>query len=486
MTPTVYVNRNPDDLHRFSQWQDWSVTVVGLGIAGFGCADALMQLGARVTVIDAGDGEKLRDRAQILELLGATVLLGHEGMAPSGTDLMIVSPGLRPASPLIVDALDRGIPVWGELELAWRLRHPDTAAAWLCVTGTNGKTTTTLMLESMLRAAGYRTESAGNIGHSLVDVVMHDELDVIAVEVGAPQLPFVYSMSPVAAVCLNIADDHIDHFGSMDAYVAAKARIFERTQEAAVYNVQDETTRRMVEEADVVEGCRAIGFTLGAPAPSMLGVVDDLLVDRAFLADRAESAQELGTVSDVRPMAPHNVANALAAAALARAFGVPAPAIREGLRAFTPAAHRIATVGTAAGVVYIDDSKATNTHAARTSLSAYESVVWIAGGMAKGQEFDDLVRSAAASLRAVVLLGVDRTVIADALARHAPDVPVIVVGNPETGAMAEVVQHAASLAQPGDTVLLAPGCASWDMFRDYTDRGRQFADAVAGLPGFAV
>ena len=370
MTPNVFIDKDPDHLHRFSQWSDWSVTVVGIGIAGFACADALAQLGARVTVVDAGDGERQRERAEILDVIGVTVRLGHEGGAPAGTDLLVVSPGLRPSAPIIVDAIDRGIPVWGELELAWRLRHPDSAAAWLCVTGTNGKTTATLMLESMLRAAGYRTVAAGNIGHSLVDVVMHDELDVIAIEVGAPQLPFVHTMSPVASVCLNIADDHIDHFGSMDAYVAAKARVYERTQEAAVYNVQDPVTLRMVEDADVIDGCRAIGFTLGAPSLSMLGVVDDLLVDRAFIPDRNESAQELGTIDDVRPKAPHNVANALAAAALARAFGVPPTAVRDGLRAFTPAAHRIATVGTAGGVTYVDDSKATNAHAAQTSLSA--------------------------------------------------------------------------------------------------------------------
>jgi UDP-N-acetylmuramoylalanine--D-glutamate ligase len=473
-----------DGLHRLSDWGQWSVTVAGIGVAGYACADALMQLGARVTIVDAGDGERQRERAAILEALGATVHLGHSGGAPEGTQLLVVSPGLRPDAPLIADALDRSVPVWGELELAWRLRHPDSAAAWLCVTGTNGKTTTTLMLESMLRAAGYRTAAAGNIGTSLVDVVMHDELDVIAIEVGAPQLPFVHSMSPVASVCLNIADDHIDHFGSMDAYVAAKARVYERTQEAAVYNVQDGATRRMVEEADVIEGCRAIGFTLGTPGPSMLGVVDDLLVDRAFVDDRATTAQELASVHDVRPLAPHNVANALAAAALARAFGVPPTAVRDGLRNFTPAAHRIALVGSVDGVAYVDDSKATNAHAAQTSLAAYEPIVWIAGGMAKGQEFDDLVQAARSRLRAVVLLGVDRDVIAQALGRHAPDVPVIVVASPDTGAMAEVVQHAASLAEPGDTVLLAPGCASWDMFRDYTDRGRQFAEAVAALPGY--
>jgi UDP-N-acetylmuramoylalanine--D-glutamate ligase len=486
MGAVVSGGTSADALCRASDWSAWDVTVAGIGIAGYSCADALMQLGARVTVVDAGDGERQREKGEILEALGVTVLLGHDGVLPDPCGLLVVSPGLRPSDPLIAQALDRGVPVWGELELAWRLRDPDHAAAWLCVTGTNGKTTTTLMLESILTAAKYRTVAAGNIGNPLVDVVMHDDLDVIAIEVGAPQLPFVHSMSPVASVCLNIADDHIDHFGSMDEYVAVKARVFERTQEAVVYNAADDRTLRMVEEADVIEGCRAIGFTLGTPTLSMLGVVDDLLVDRAFVEDRRNSAQELASVHDVHPFAPHNVANALAAAALARAFGVPAAAVQEGLRAFQPAAHRIAEVGSAAGVVFVDDSKATNTHAAQTSLAAFDPVVWIAGGMAKGQEFDDLVRSTVAHLRGVVLLGVDRDVIAGALARHAPDVPVIVVESRDTGAMVEVVQHAASLAQPGDTVLLAPGCASWDMFRDYTDRGRQFAAAAAALPGFTA
>lgn len=466
---------------RESDWTQVRVAVAGIGVAGYAAADALMQLGASVTVIDSADGDRQRERATILETLGARVLLGHHGPLPDA-DLLVVSPGLRPQDPLIVDALTRGVPVWGELELAWRLRSVEEPAAWLCVTGTNGKTTTTLMLESILRTAGYRAAAAGNIGTSLVDAVMHDSLDVIAVEVGAPQLPFVHTMSPVAAVCLNLAEDHIDHFGSMAAYTAAKARVYERVQDYAVYNVTDAATRRMVEDAEVVEGCRAVGFTLGIPDVSMVGVVDDLLVDRAFIDERVSSAVELARVSDVRPAAPHNVANALAAAALARGFGVPPASVRDGLRAFEPAAHRIAEVGTVAGVRYVDDSKATNAHAALTSLLAYPNVVWIAGGLAKGQDFDDLVRAARERLRGVVLLGADRDRIAQALARHAPDVPVLEVATVDTGAMADVVSRAAALAEAGDTVLLAPGCASWDMFRDYADRGRQFAEAVRALP----
>jgi UDP-N-acetylmuramoylalanine--D-glutamate ligase len=338
------------------------------------------------------------------------------------------------------------------------------------------------MLESILRAAGLRTASVGNIGVSLVDAVMDPiGFDVFAVEVGAPQLPFLFSASPVASVCLNLAPDHVDLFGSFEAYRDAKARIYNNTQIAAVYNVLDPETERMVEQADVIEGCRAIGFTLGVPGRSMLGVVDDLLVDRAFIENRAEAALELGSVDLVKPFAPHNVSNALAAAALARAYGVPATAIAEGLEQFQAAGHRIATVAEHDGVRWVDDSKATNCHAAQTSLLAYDSVVWIAGGMAKGQEFDDVVRLTADRMRGVVLLGVDRDKIRDALMRHAPNVPIVEVPRTDTGAMDDVVVAAAAMASAGDTVLLAPGCASWDMFTDYAHRGDSFADSIQRL-----
>ena len=466
---------------RDADWNGFAVSVIGLGIAGFACADALMQRGADVTIHDASDGPKQVERATILEILGAHIELGRPPMAPSDCQLVVVSPGVPPHADVMTDALARGIPVWGELELAWRLRG-ENPARWLFVTGTNGKTTTTLMLESILKAAGKKTAAVGNIGVSLVEAVTSGmAFDVFAVEVGAPQLPFVHTVSPHAAACLNVAEDHVDHFGSFEEYVAAKARVFERTQRACIYNVEDPATEQMVADALVVEGCRAIGFTLGAPGLSMVGVVDDILVDRAFIPNRSTHAQELATVEDVNPPAPHNIANALAAAALARAYGVSPGAVREGLRTFVPAGHRIAEVATIADVRYVDDSKATNGHAAATSLAAYESVVWIAGGLAKGQEFDELVIASANRLRAVVLLGQDRARIAEALARHAPEVPVHEVAASDTSAMAEVVRLAAAAAQPGDTVLLAPGCASWDMFRDYAARGDAFAEAVRAL-----
>ena len=214
----------------------------------------------------------------------------------------------------------------------------------------------------------------------------------------------------------------------------------------------------------------------------MVGVVEDLLVDRAFIPERQTSAAELCAVGDLASPAPHVVANALAAAALARAHGVPQVAVRDGLRSFRIDGHRIATVATHDEVTWVDDSKATNPHAAQSSLQAYDPVVWVAGGLAKGARFDDLVAAVRGRLRGVVLLGRDRGVIADALSRHAPDVPVIDTGADETeagsGPMERAVEAAARLARPGDTVLLAPGCASQDQFRNYGERGDAFAAAV--------
>jgi len=473
---------NFEELNRTSDWSQVRVCVVGLGVAGFAAADALINLNAKVVVIDAASGDRQKERATILEILGAEIRFGDDTKLPEDTDLLVLSPGVSPLAPIVAAAKAANVQIWGELELAWRLRDPAHPAPWLLVTGTNGKTTTTLMLESILLAAGKRTVAAGNIGRSLVEVVMDPTpWDVLAIEVGAPQLPFVYSMSPQAAVCLNLAQDHIDLFGSFEAYRDAKAKVYERCQVAAIFNVADEETIRMVEQAEVVEGCRAIGFTSGIPDISMVGLVEEFLVDRAFLDNRKDAALELAETSDLAIPAVHNISNALAASALARAHGVDPRAIRDGLRAWQPAPHRIAHVGQISGVDYINDSKATNTHAAATSLTAYESVVWIAGGMAKGQDFDELVLDNAHRMRAVVLLGIDQDLIASALERHAPNVPIHRVNTKETNAMDLVVALAAELAQPGDTVLLAPGCASWDMFKDYSARGDAFANAVKGL-----
>ncbi|MFD4257290.1 UDP-N-acetylmuramoyl-L-alanine--D-glutamate ligase [Streptomyces sp. NPDC058534] len=465
-------------------FQGKHVTVAGLGVSGVPAAKVLHGLGAHVTVVNDGDDERARAQAADLEALGVTVRLGDGATLPKGTELIVTAPGWKPDKPLFTAAHEAGVPVWGDVELAWRLRGPD-AAPWLAVTGTNGKTTTVRMLASILKAAGLRTAAVGNIGVSLLDVVTGDEeYDVLAVELSSYQLHWAPSLRAHSAVVLNLAPDHLDWHGSMEAYAADKGRIYEGNRIACVYNVDatdKPSTEDLVREADVEEGCRAVGFTLGSPAPSQLGVVDGILVDRAFVENRQQNAQELAEVSDVNPPAPHNIANALAAAALARAFGVSAAAVRDGLRAFKPDAHRIAHVADVDGVAYVDDSKATNTHATEASLAAYESIVWIAGGLAKGATFDELVTGAAKRLRGAVLIGADRALIREALARHAPEVPVVDLDRTDTGAMLQAVQEAQRLARPGDTVLLAPACASMDMFTNYNQRGDAFAEAVREL-----
>ncbi|MCC5034551.1 UDP-N-acetylmuramoyl-L-alanine--D-glutamate ligase [Streptomyces sp. WAC 00631] len=467
-------------------WAGTRVTVAGLGVSGVPAARVLRGLGARVTVVNDGDDERSRQQAAELEALGVTVRLGDGATLPESTELVVTTPGWQPDKPLFRAAAEAGVPVWGDVELAWRLRGPD-AAPWLAVTGTNGKTTTVRMLAAILEAAGLRTAAVGNIGVSVLDAVLAEQredaepYDVLAVELSSYQLHWAPSLRAHSATVLNLAPDHLDWHGSMEAYAADKGRIYQGNTVACVYNAADKATEELVRAADVEEGCRAIGFTLGPPAPSQLGVVDGILVDRAFVADRQKQAQELAEVSDVNPPVPHNIANALAAAALARAYGVEPRAVRDGLRAFRPEPHRIARVAEIGGVTYIDDSKATNTHAAEASLTAYDSVVWIAGGLAKGATFDELVAAASGRLRGAVLMGADRALIREALTRHAPDVPVAELDRTDTGAMAAAVREAAALARPGDTVLLAPACASMDMFVNYGKRGEAFAEAVREL-----
>ncbi|NYI07099.1 UDP-N-acetylmuramoyl-L-alanine--D-glutamate ligase [Allostreptomyces psammosilenae] len=479
---------------RTSPWQQLHATVAGLGVSGAVAARVLLRLGATVTVLDGGTGPALDARAEQLRAAGARVLTGPDadtasGRLPEGTGLVVTSPGWRPDAPLLKAATAAGVPVWGDVELAWRLRPAEGAAPWLCVTGTNGKTTTVQMLAAILGAAGLRAAAVGNVGTPVLDAVFPEDpdaepYDVLAVELSSYQLHWSSSIRAEASAVLNLAPDHIDWHGSMEAYAADKGRIHHGAKVACVYNSADAATRRLVEEADVEEGCRAVGFTLGAPGVGELGVVDGLLIDRAFIKERWTSAAELASVEDIDPPAPHNVANALAAAALARAHGVPAAAVRDGLRAFRPDAHRIAHVATTGdGVAWVDDSKATNTHATAASLAAYPSVVWIAGGLAKGAEFDDLVAGAAGRLRGVVLIGRDRDRIRAALRRHAPEVPVVEVARTDTGAMEEVVEEAGRMARSGDTVLLAPACASMDMFANYGERGDAFAAAVHARHG---
>ncbi|MBB5842946.1 UDP-N-acetylmuramoylalanine--D-glutamate ligase [Conyzicola lurida] len=483
------------DLTTLTSWHaDWKglrVAVLGLGMTGFAAADTLVELGATVLVVAAKAPE---EHADLLGVIGAELLEvpGLDAVPPRlaefDPELVIVSPGFHPDHAVLLWAAATGIPVWGDIELAWRVRDKVRAAEWITVTGTNGKTTTVQLATHLLAAAGHRVAAVGNIGVPVLDAVRDPiGFDVLVVELSSYQLHWINqtpegSLSPLASVCLNLADDHLDWHGSADAYAAAKGKVYDNTRIAAVYNLADEATMHMVEEADVVEGCRAIGFGTGAPGPSDLGVVDGIIVDRAFHDDRRNSAFELTTHGELAAAglaAPHSVSNVLAASALVRAYGVAPAVIRDALATFRIDHHRTETVLEADGVLWVDDSKATNPHAAEASLRAFERVVWVVGGLLKGVDVSRLVERQAARLAAAVIIGVDRTELREAFERHAPGLPVFEVAATDTDdVMPEVVRLSAAAARPGDTVLLAPAAASMDQFTDYGDRGRRFAAAV--------
>ncbi|MFC7402156.1 UDP-N-acetylmuramoyl-L-alanine--D-glutamate ligase [Citricoccus sp. GCM10030269] len=494
----------PGRLDSLTSWDaDWSglrVVVAGLGLSGFSAADTLAELGAHVVVVDSQDSADARGKADTLKIVGVhEVLLGPDaplrlpdvGGAPA--DVVVTSPGWRPDQPLLAAAAAAGIPIWSDIELAWRVRRRAgrSTADWLVVTGTNGKTTTVGMAESMLLAAGQRAIACGNLGTPILDVIRNPEdWDTIVVELSSFQLHWTHHIEPAASVVLNVAEDHVDWHGSFEAYCADKAKIYEHTRVACIFSEEQPLTMRMVEGADVQEGCRAVSFTTDAPGRSMVGVVEGMLVDRAFLENRAHQALELGHLEDLGPLAPrHQVANALAAAALVRSIGVSPEAVRDGLRAYQPGEHRIQPVAKANDVLWINDSKATNPHAADASLAAFTDVVWIAGGLSKGVAYDDLVARHADRLRAVILLGADPSELEGALKRHAPDLPVLQTAVRETGnehsdgqqAMVTAVREAHAVARPGDVVLMAPAAASMDQFTSYADRGNAFIDAVARL-----
>lgn len=486
-------------LDQLTSWHaDWTglrVAVLGLGVTGFAVADTLTELGAKVLVLAPARDD---DRARILEVIGAGLVTDPLQGVPAelvefAPELVVASPGFHPDHPVLEWAAASGVPVWGDIELAWRVRDKVRSAEWILVTGTNGKTTTTQLTATFLAANGLRAAPCGNIGVPVLDAVRDPQgFDVLVVELSSYQLHHVPTegpgaLHPLASVCLNLADDHLDWHGSFEGYRDAKAKVYANTRVACVYNRADEATRRMVEDADVQEGARAIGFGLDVPGPSDLGVVEGILCDRAFLDDRQRSALEIITLAELEPRgldAPHIVANILAASALARAAGVPVGILHDALGEFRLDAHRIETVAVAGGIRWIDDSKATNPHAAEASLKAFGKVVWIVGGLLKGVDADALVAAHVGRLRAAVVIGVDRGELVAAFRRHAPELPLFEVLAADTEkVMPEAVAFAASVAEQGDTVLLAPAAASMDQFIDYADRGRRFHTAVRTMLG---
>ncbi len=484
------------DLDTLTSWHaDWKslkVAVFGLGVTGFAVADTLVELGADVLVVAAG---ATAERSDLVKVIGARLVVEPDDqqvpdeLVEFHPELVVVSPGYAPSHALVVWAMGQGIQIWGDIELAWRVRDKVAPAAeWITVTGTNGKTTTTQLATHLLASAGHRAAAVGNIGLPVLDAVRDPTgFDVLVVELSSFQLHWLRlsgpgSLMPLASVCLNVAEDHYDWHGSPQAYAAAKATVYANTSVACIYNIADEATRRMVEDAEVQEGCRAIGFGLGPPGVSELGLVGDIVVDRAFLDERRNTALELtthGELAGVGLASAHMVANVLAACALVRAYGVAPEAVRAALATFRLDHHRIETVAVSDGILWVDDSKATNPHAANAALASFASVVWIVGGLLKGVDIGELVSTHAQRLTAAIVIGSDRSPVVAAFARHAPGVPVFEVEAAETGdVMPEAVRLAAAVVKVGDAVLLAPAAASMDQFTDYGDRGNRFASAV--------
>ena len=472
------------------------VLVAGAGLTGRSVLAVLAPLDVRAELTDDREAA-----LAALDLPDVTVVSAAEAAARVAVyAVVITSPGLPPSSPVLVAARAAGVPVWGDVELAWRLDRSGRFGPprrWLVVTGTNGKTTTTSMLHEMLLAGGRASLLCGNIGTPVIDVLAQPG-DHLAVELSSFQLHWTESLRPEAGVVLNVAEDHLDWHGSLTAYAADKARAL--VGRVAVAGVDDPIAAGLLADAPAAT---RVGFRLGEPGPGELGVRDGWLVDRAFAADTP-----LAPVSSIPVAGPVGVLDALAAAALARAVGVAPEAIATALAAFRVGRHRAEVVAVVDGVSYVDDSKATNPHAAEASVRAHPRVVWLAGGLLKGASVDDMLARVGDRLAGAVLFGRDRRGIAEALSRHAPDVPVVEVVTGEdagvdgaseqqgagvtrvtiatgdavgTAVMTAAVAAARDLAASGDTVLLAPAGASFDQFGGYGDRGDRFAAAVRAL-----
>ena len=447
------------------------ILVLGAGVTGLASARALIARGALVTIVD----DTVTTNAEFSILQPSSVNV-------SDFDSILVSPGWKESHPLIRQARTSQIHLFNEIDLAWALKEERSPGQkWLALTGTNGKTTTVEMTAAALRAGGVHAVACGNVGKTVIECVEgNDAFEVLVLELSSFQLHWLERAEFVASAILNIADDHTDWHGSFESYAQAKLSILDRSI-TAILNGDD---KEVVTRTTHWNG-RKVFYSLNTPGPGEIGIVEELLVDRAFVPDPQEASM-IAEVIAVKPTVPHNVSNALAAAGLARTVGVSHEAIGKALFEFSLGRHRIEVVAEDNGITWIDDSKATNPHAATASILSALSVIWIAGGLAKGADVNALVARAHPRIKAAILIGTDRALFATALAEQAPHVKVIEIdppsdysrGGASNSFMEAIVATAQSCAVDGDTVLLAPSCASMDQFVSYADRGDRFADAV--------
>lgn len=442
-----------------SSLQGKQILVFGAGVTGQPTIDFLKQHNSKPVLVD--EKSTLPDVHQDLSKIDLSEMY-----------LGVVSPGWKVDNPLILQAKQAGISLISEIDLAWRVKQelaPDQR--WLALTGTNGKTTTVQMVEAILVADGRNAVACGNVGYTAIEAVANAKADILILELSSFQLEWSNEAEFVSAAILNIAQDHIDWHKTFENYAAAKFKIAANAQ-VVILNAHDsEITKRARSLTRNI-----IWFSLDTPAPHQIGLVENLLVDRAFINDEAEALCELG---DIKPTAPHNVLNAMAAAALARSIGAKAESVAAALRNFKLDHHRLELVADKDGIKWIDDSKATNPHAAIAALQSHLKSIWIAGGLAKDASMDDLVQRCGSRIKAALLIGQDAPLISKALAIHAPGVPVhLISGDDAKDLMQQVVKKALTIAETGDVVLLAPACASMDQFKNYAERGELFANAV--------
>lgn len=445
------------------------ILILGAGLTGSAVARSLAKRGGDLTLADENPS-----------VTSDYPVIHANNVLIQDFDCVVISPGWRHDHPLVIAAHDVGLPLLNEVDLAWQIKSEIAPGQkWLAVTGTNGKTTTVEMVAAMLESGGVKATACGNVGQTVIEVVdRSDAYEVLVLELSSFQLHWAQQAQFVASAILNIADDHIDWHGSFDEYAQAKITILDRAS-TAILNADD---GEIVKRTSHWQGHKVF-YTLDTPAPGEIGLVEELLVDRAYVEDPQEASM-FAELAEVKPMIAHNVSNTLAAAALARSVGVSHEDIRSAIKSFRPGRHRIETILSADLINWVDDSKATNPHAATASLLSYESVVWIAGGLAKGAQMEELVERTSKRIKAAILIGADRALIEAALIKYCPEVPrVLIDGDSSDELMEKAVTAAQGFAQSGDTVLLAPACASMDQFISYADRGDRFAAAVKKVVG---
>lgn len=465
-------------------FNDKNVLVAGLGLSGTQVVRVLQEHDVPVITVD----EK-KDNADYQSFKDINWDL---------INLIIISPVFSPYEPWVQEALKRHIPIWSEIEFAWRTQATNTIigkeSPWIGITGTNGKTTTTKMIAALFHAAHKKAPAVGNTGVSLTNAAQEQDNDVLCVELSSFELHFTNTMNLDIAVWMNVDQDHLDWHHGFDNYCYDKSKIFNNAQKAIIYNNDDPKVAALAQTAVVGPHCQKIGFTLHNPETGMIGIHDGWVIDKAL--DSSPEGRKIIALADFNnalknnqgDVYPHLQSDALAAITAGLVYGLSIDNIKQALSAFHTDRHRlefVTEVTLSPGeptLRFIDDSKATNAHATKASLMSFpdHSVIWIAGGLAKGAHFEELLHDCKAKIKAVVLIGKDKTAFLDAIHQELGTVPCISIDDNhlEHSLMEDTVNNAMSFGKPGDTVLLAPAAASMDQFKNMGDRGDQFADAA--------